>query len=140
MFCSAGPVASFKGLWHDAQLELNIALPSGAAIAGTLHISKKTKSEQTPRKYLVINGFNDSGTGINLKINFPLYKKARQNYNTILKIYTHFVKNVSQCWSGFQRFWCYKFNRNVIFLSREIFPDFITTCHYCVIILLLSNK
>jgi hypothetical protein len=27
----AGPVASFKGLWHDAQLEVNNALPSGAA-------------------------------------------------------------------------------------------------------------
>ena len=31
----------------------------------------------------------------------------------------HFVKNVFQCQRGFQRFYCYNFYCNVIFLSRK---------------------
>ena len=74
-FCNAGPVASFKGLWHDAQLDIKRAFPSGAAVAGTLHRSKTIKKANMLREQFLNSGFNDSGTGINLKLTF-LYIKA----------------------------------------------------------------
>ncbi len=74
MFCSAGPVASFTGLWHDAQLDMKRAFPSGAAIAGTLHKSKRIKKAKTLREQILYSGINDSGTRIYLKINLPLCK------------------------------------------------------------------
>jgi hypothetical protein len=53
---------------------MNNAFPSGAAIADMLHNSKKTNKANALREQILKSGFNDSGTGINLKINFPLYK------------------------------------------------------------------
>jgi hypothetical protein len=46
---SAGPVASLKGLWHDAQFDMNIAFPSGAAIAEMLLNSSTMKKDSTLR-------------------------------------------------------------------------------------------
>jgi len=76
MFCNAGPVASFRGLWQEAQFELNSAFPSGAAVADVLHKSKIIIKENVLWKHILNNGLNDSGTGINLRINFPLYKSV----------------------------------------------------------------
>jgi hypothetical protein len=87
---------------------MNKAFPSGAAIAGTLHKSKKIKTANALREHILNSGFNDSGTG-----------KRGQNYNTIPKIYTHFLKKFSQCWRGFQRFLSYNFIFNVILLSQK---------------------
>ena len=75
MFLRAGPVASFIGLWHDAQLDMNNAFPSGAAFAVTLLNSKTIKKANALREQILNSGFNDSGTGINLKLTF-LYIKA----------------------------------------------------------------
>ncbi len=74
IFWRAGPVASFNGLWQDAQFDIKSAFPSGAAVAGILHTSKNIKNGKRLREPILNNGFIDSGTGINLKINFPYIK------------------------------------------------------------------
>ena len=119
IFCNAGPVASFSGLWQEAQFDMNRAFPSGAAIAGILHKSKTTKTENALRKLILNNSLNDSGTGINLKIDFP-YVKAVAKLQTIMKICTHFVKNVFQCQRGFQPFFCYKYICNIFYCHRKV--------------------
>jgi hypothetical protein len=58
-------------------------------------------------EHRLISGFNDSGTGINLKINFP-FIKAIAKLQTILKTCTHFLKNVFQYWRGFWGTFLYK--------------------------------
>ena len=67
MFCSAGPVASFSGLWQDAQFDMKRAFPSGAADAEILHKSKKAINGKMLREQILNNGLNNSGTGIYLK-------------------------------------------------------------------------
>jgi hypothetical protein len=69
-------VATFNGLWQDAQFDMKSAFPSGPAIAVALHKSKNIKNGNALREHILNRGFNDSGTGINLKINFPLYKSV----------------------------------------------------------------
>lgn len=95
MFCKAGPVASFIGLWHDAQFDMNRAFPSGSANAGTWPKSKTITSVNILREHILYSGLNDSGTGINLKINFPLYKSVGKTTTQSRKFVTFLKKNSS---------------------------------------------
>jgi hypothetical protein len=62
---------------------MNSAFPSGAADAEKLHRSKTIKNANALREQILNRGFNDSGTGINLKINFPLYKSGGKTTNNL---------------------------------------------------------
>jgi len=93
---------------------MNSAFPSGAAVAEILPKSKKKTNANMPREHTLYSGFNNSGTGIKLKINFPLIK-AVAKLQTIAKSCTHFPKNVFQYWRGFQPFFSIK--KILIFFS-----------------------
>jgi len=48
-----------------------------------------------PREHNLYIDFNDSGTGINLKINFPLYKSVGKTTTQSRKFVTFYKKNSS---------------------------------------------
>ena len=75
---------------------MNRALPSGAALAETLHNKKAIAKMNALWESLRNIGLNDSGTGINLKINFPYIKAWAKLQHNPENLYTlSLVFNVS---------------------------------------------
>jgi len=107
---------------------MNRALPSGAAKAELLNRSKAINTANALREQVRNSCIIDSDTSVILKINFPLYKKRWQNYNTNPKSKTHFSKNLSQYWRGFQPIFANNKFSNVIFLSAKMGVKIVLIC------------
>jgi hypothetical protein len=97
---SAGPVASFKGLWQAAQLDWKSALPSCANRFTWLRNSENISMMEVLASFRYI-AFFDSDTGIKLfgKL-FSLDERGR-NYNTKIKSYSESRKKFSAFDKGF---------------------------------------